>query len=65
MKEFNLSKYTVQAEEILIETKKIFQKMDIPIDGLPETMKPDEGAIKLVFVGQYSAGKSSIIKIWF
>ena len=63
MKKFNLSKYTVQADEILIETKQIFQKLDIPMDGLPETMQPDDGAIKLVFVGQYSAGKSSIIKM--
>ena len=63
MKEFNLNKYTIQADEILTETKQIFRKLDISMDGLPETMKPDEGAIKLVFVGQYSAGKSSIIKM--
>lgn len=63
MKEFSLNKYAIQSEEILAETKQIFQKLDIPMDGLPETMKPDEGAIKLVFVGQYSAGKSSIIKM--
>lgn len=63
MKEFNLSKYTTQAEKILTETKQVFQKMDIPMDELPNTMKPNEEAIKLVFVGQYSAGKSSIIKM--
>lgn len=63
MKEFELNNYAVRAEKILEETKQIFQDLNISIDELPETMKPDDGAIKLVFVGQYSAGKSSIIKM--
>lgn len=63
MKEFNLSKYTMQAENLLAQTKKVFQEMEIPSEGLPQNMQPDEGKIKLVFVGQYSAGKSSIIKM--
>ncbi len=63
MKEFELSKYTLQAEKLLTKTKDIFQEMKISLEDLPKTMQPDEGTIKLVFVGQYSAGKSSIIKM--
>lgn len=63
MKEFELNKYTIRAEKLLKETKQTFQDLNISINELPETMQPDEGAIKLVFVGQYSAGKSSIIKM--
>lgn len=63
MKEFELSKYTVEAEELLSATKKAFLELDLSTDELPNSMKPDDGAIKLVFVGQYSAGKSSIIKM--
>lgn len=40
-----------------------FSKLDIPTDNIPDVMKPKEGSIKLVFVGQYSAGKSSLIQM--
>lgn len=63
MKELSLSKYTSQAENLLTEAKTIFKELQLPVDKLPDTMQPADGAIKLVFVGQYSAGKSSIIKM--
>lgn len=63
MKEFELSRYAQQAKELLIETNNIFQETGIPTDNLPKSIEPEEGPIKLVFIGQYSAGKSSIIKM--
>lgn len=63
MKEVELGKLTAEAENILMETRNAFVKLDLNINDLPATMQPDDGAIKLVFVGQYSAGKSSIIKM--
>lgn len=63
MKELSLSKYTGQAENLLGEAKDIFKDLKLSVDDLPDTMQPNDGAIKLVFVGQYSAGKSSIIKM--
>ena len=63
MNEFSLNIYSNKAEELRQETKETFEQLNLVTDVLPATMQPDDGAIKLVFVGQYSAGKSSIIKI--
>lgn len=63
MSEFSLNIYSNKAEELRQETEATFEQLNLPTDVLPATMQPDDGAIKLVFVGQYSAGKSSIIKM--
>ena len=73
MANFQLEDFTRRGEKILANTRKIFadykdlktQYGNLSIDEniLPKTMQPADGAIKLVFVGQYSAGKSSIIKM--
>ena len=63
MNEFSLNIYSNKAEELRQETKATFEQLNLATDVLPATMQPDDGAIKLVFVGQYSAGKSSIIKM--
>ena len=63
MNEFSLNIYSNKAEELRQETEATFEQLNLPTDVLPATMQPDDGAIKLVFVGQYSAGKSSIIKM--
>lgn len=63
MSEFSLNVYSNKAEELRQETEATFEHLNLPTDVLPATMQPDDGAIKLVFVGQYSAGKSSIIKM--
>ena len=63
MNEFSLNIYSNKAEELRQETEATFEELNLPTDVLPATMQPDDGAIKLVFVGQYSAGKSSIIKM--
>ena len=61
MQELSLSRYTIEAENLLKEAKSKFRELKLAAASLPENMQPDDGAIKLVFVGQYSAGKSSII----
>lgn len=70
MANFQLGDFTRRSEKLLNDTRKVFSqykdlKDDLNVDenSLPKSMKPDDGAIKLVFVGQYSAGKSSIIKM--
>ena len=63
MNEFSLNIYSNKAEELRQETEATFEQLNLVTDVLPATMQPDDGAIKLVFVGQYSAGKSSIIKM--
>ena len=66
MTNFQLENFTTHGGKLLDSTRKIFSEyadLDLKFLPLPETMKPSEGAIKLVFVGQYSSGKSSIIKM--
>lgn len=63
MKRFALNQYVERAENLLTQARKAFSEIGIPASALPKSMQPDEGAIKLVFVGQYSSGKSSIIKM--
>ena len=66
MVHFQLDDCMKRSEELLKATRKIFEEykdLSLKTDALPETMQPSDGKIKLVFIGQYSAGKSSIIKM--
>jgi len=63
MNNFVLRVYAERAEVLLKRTRADFERLGLSSEGLPVDMRPDEGKIKLVFVGQYSAGKSSIIKM--
>ncbi len=63
MNDFVLHAYAERAEVLLGRVRAAFDALELPVDALPDDMRPDDGAIKLVFVGQYSAGKSSIIKM--
>lgn len=66
MTNFQLENFTTRGGKLLDSTRRIFSEyadLGLKFLPLPETMKPAEGAIKLVFVGQYSSGKSSIIKM--
>ena len=63
MNDFVLSAYAERAEGLLAQTRAAFTELELPTEGVPADMRPDDGKIKLVFVGQYSAGKSSIIKM--
>lgn len=66
MTDFQLENFAQRGEKLLNETRKIFTEYkDLKLTEfpLPKNMQPSDGAVKLVFVGQYSAGKSSIIKM--
>ena len=63
MEEFQLSKFTKEGEQLLRGVTGEFNRLGIDSSRLPKTFPDDSGKIKLVFVGQYSAGKSSIIKM--
>jgi putative GTPase len=63
LKKLLLSQYSEQGETLLGNIRTDFQKMGLDVSGLPQKFLEDEKPIKLVFIGQYSAGKSSIIKM--
>ena len=66
MTNFQLEDFTARGGKLLDTTRKIFSEYEdlgLKFLPLPETMKPSDGAIKLVFVGQFASGKSSIIKM--
>lgn len=63
MEEFQLVKFTKEGAQLLRGVTEEFKRLGIDYSRLPKTFPDDSGKIKLVFVGQYSAGKSSIIKM--
>ena len=66
MADFQLENFTQRSSQLLDRTRGIFDRYaDLigTISTLPQSMQPADGSIKLVFVGQYSAGKSSLIKM--
>lgn len=63
MEEFQLSRFTKEGAKLLREVTDEFNRLGIDSSRLPKIFPDDSGKIKLVFVGQYSAGKSSIIKM--
>lgn len=63
MQEFQLSRFTKEGAQLLREVTDEFNRLGIDAANLPKIFPDDSGKIKLVFVGQYSAGKSSIIKM--
>ncbi len=63
METFELGTFTEKTAALLHDAQESFKHYDLPMDDLPVLHTSDDEAIKLVFVGQYSAGKSSIIKM--
>lgn len=63
MAELQIKDDTDRAEKLLQKTQQAFAELGLSTDTLPQTMAPAAGKLKLVFVGQYSAGKSSIIQM--
>lgn len=63
MEEFQLSKFTKEGVQLLQDVKSEFEHLNIDASKLPKNFPDDSDKIKLVFVGQFSAGKSSIIKM--
>ena len=60
--QFAISTWTEKSEELIKKIESVFQSIDYPKDELPLTVYDNEKPISIVFVGQFSAGKSTIIK---
>lgn len=56
---FEIAEYNRLIQELKSRTKKAFEKAGIPFADT----QTNEDAIRLVFAGQYSAGKSSIVRM--
>lgn len=61
------SEWNTRTQEILEETKKLLNASDVPehknlLKELPDIKNSDDKPLTIVFAGQYSAGKSSLIK---
>ncbi|MBQ9487674.1 MAG: 50S ribosome-binding GTPase [Selenomonadaceae bacterium] len=63
MEEFQLSKFTDEGAKLLADVTAEFKRLGLDTSTLPKVFPDDSGKIKLVFAGQYGAGKSSIIKM--
>ena len=63
MGEFQLVECSREGTCLLNEAKQAFIQYGYDTSGLPKSIYGDEEPLKLVFIGQYSAGKSSIIKM--
>lgn len=57
-----LSVWTGKSEELLAKIRKLFEDINYPEDDVPNTVYDDGKPISMVFAGQFSAGKSTIIK---
>ena len=63
MEELQVKEIADRAESLRKRAIEKFLELDIQTEDIPATMQPKDGPIKLVFVGQYSAGKSSLIQM--
>lgn len=63
MENFKLSEFAHEGENILAAVKKEFKNLQRDESKLPKVLSDDNAAVKLVLVGQYGAGKSSILKM--
>lgn len=69
MIQLELQKWETRGQDILERAKQAFQ--NAPLNGpiymlssrLPEAVRPQEGVLRIVFAGEYSAGKSTILKV--
>ncbi len=58
----SIAKWTAKSNELLENVKVVLKKIGIEEYQLPKSVYESEKPISLVFAGQYSAGKSTIIK---
>ena len=63
MEKFQLSEFSREGEAILTAVHREFKNLKMDESKLPKALSDNDAAVKLVFVGQYSAGKSSIVKM--
>lgn len=58
----DLAIWTGKCNNVILEAKKVYKELGISDENLPNGIFDGEKPISLVFAGQYSAGKSTIIK---
>ncbi len=56
-------KWTSKSTELIEKMRNLLDATNIKYSGLPNSIYVDDKPIELVFAGQYSAGKSSILKM--
>ena len=61
-KKMDLAIWTENCKKLFEDTKRVYNELGISTDNLPDGVFDGEKPISLVFAGQYSAGKSTIIK---
>ena len=61
-KYMEIAEWTGKSELLLEKTKDLFQEINYDNIQIPTSVYDHEKPISLVFVGQFSAGKSTIIK---
>lgn len=57
-----LGEWSSRSEKLLEQAKNIYTELGIPVNKLPDKVFSGDKPISLVFAGQYSAGKSTILK---
>ena len=67
MSSVEIHQWVTRSQELLEQVASAVEEAPIPrvrslAGRLPKNVTPDEGAVSVVFAGQYSAGKSSILK---
>lgn len=63
MKQLNIGDYSEKNKVILKKIKAKLEELNLDSSELCEALEKDDEKVKIVFVGQFSAGKSSIIKM--
>ena len=63
MKQLNIGDYSEKNKVILKKIKAKIEELNLDSSELCEALDIDDEKVKIVFVGQFSAGKSSIIKM--
>ena len=58
-----IAKWTLKSTELIEKVRNLLDSANIKYSSLPKNIYVDDKPINLVFAGQYSAGKSSILKM--
>ena len=62
-----IQQWMTRGQDLLVRTRSVFElapsdKVRAFLARIPESVSPEDGPVRVVFAGQYSAGKSSILK---
>lgn len=62
MNSISISKWSARCKDLLEKAKEVYTELGISTDKLPDGVFAGDKPISLVFAGQYSSGKSTILK---